>query len=78
MSTFDEVLSAVQGLTAEDRLRLIDAIWDALPPEQWPAPSADWIAEAQRRSAEYDAGQMSASKWQDVRKRARQKADLDD
>ena len=25
---------------------LIDVLWDDLPPEEWPAPSAEWIAEA--------------------------------
>jgi len=37
----------------------------------------EWIAEAQRRSAEYDAGATSASSWPDVQARARRQAGLD-
>jgi len=77
MSTFDDVLDAAQSLPASDRVRLIDALWDSVPPDQWPSPSEEWIAEAQRRSAEYDAGRMSASPWPEVRQRARRKAGLD-
>jgi putative addiction module component (TIGR02574 family) len=77
MTTFDEILGAAHGLPASERLRLIDALWESVPPEEWPAPSDPWIAEAQRRSAEYDAGRMPASGWPDVRDRARRKAGLD-
>jgi len=77
MATFDDVLDAAQDLPAPDRVRLIDALWESMEPEEWPAPSDEWIAEAQRRSAEYDAGSMSASPWPVVRQRARRKAGLD-
>lgn len=77
MTNFDEVLDAARALPTSERLRLIDALWDDLPPEQWLAPSGEWIAEAQRRSAEYDAGRMAAAPWSEVRKRARHKAGLD-
>lgn len=45
-------------------------------PEQWRVPSAGWIAEAARRSAEIDSGQMSAAPWQEVRERVRRRAGL--
>jgi len=77
MATFDDVLDAAQDLSAPDRVRLIDALWESMEPEEWPAPSDEWIAEAQRRSAEYDAGSMTASPWPEVRQRARRKAGLD-
>lgn len=73
--TFDDVLGAAQSLPSPDRLRLIDALWDTL--DEWPAPSPDWIAEAQRRSAEYDAGRAAAVPWEEVKSRARRKAGLD-
>jgi hypothetical protein len=47
-------------------------------PENWPTPSAEWIAEAQRRSAAYDEGLMTAAPWREVIERARQKAGLDE
>jgi len=73
MSTFEDILGAAQGLPAMERLQLIDALWESVPPQQWPAPSDQWISEAQRRSAQYDAGQMSASTWPEVKARARRK-----
>ena len=78
MTRFDDVLGAAQDLTPSDRVRLIDALWDTVPPEQWPPPSEQWIAEAQRRWSEYDAGRMPASPWPEVRNRARRKAGLDE
>ena len=77
MATFDDVLGAVEHLSASDRVRLMDALWESMEPSEWPAPSDEWIAEAQRRSAEYEAGKMSASPWPEVRRRARRKAGLD-
>ena len=77
MTTFDDVLGAAQNLPPDERVRLIDALIESVPPDEWPAPSEQWIAEAQRRSAEYDAGRMPASPWPEVRQRARRKAGLD-
>jgi putative addiction module component (TIGR02574 family) len=80
MSTmsFDDVFGAAQGLPVPDRVRLMDALWDTLPPDQWPGPSEEWIAEAQRRSIELDAGRMPTSPWSEVKARARRRAGLDD
>ena len=80
MATFTDVFDAAQALPVADQLRLIDAIWDSVadrPQCEWPRPNEEWIGEAQRRSAEYDAGTMPASPWPDVRARARRKAGLD-
>lgn len=77
MPTLDDVLDAARTLTPTDRLRLLEALWEDVPPSDWPAPSAEWIAEVQRRSADVDAGRMLATPWQDVRARARRKAGLD-
>jgi putative addiction module component (TIGR02574 family) len=78
MPTFQDVLDAARALTATDRIRLVDAIWEDVPPADWPPPSDEWLAEVQRRSAEYDAGRMSAAPWSEVQARARMKAGLDD
>jgi putative addiction module component (TIGR02574 family) len=78
MHSYDDVLGAAQGLPPIERIRLVHALWETVPPEDWPAPSAAWIEEVQRRSAEYDIGQMTASPWPDVRARARRKAGLDE
>ena len=78
MATFNDVLGAAESLPAQDRIRLVHALWDTVPPVEWPAPSEAWIQEAQRRSAEYDAGQATASPWPEARARARRKAGLDE
>ena len=77
MPTFHDDLDAARSLTPTDRIRLVDALWENVPPAEWPLPSVEWIAEAQRRSTAYDQGQMSATPWTDVRARARKKAGLD-
>ncbi len=78
MPVYDEVLNAARALTPTDRIRLVDALWDEVAPSEWPLPSQEWIAEAQKRSEDYDRGQTSATPWPEVRTRARQKAGLDE
>jgi hypothetical protein len=65
MSTFDDVLGAAQDLPSVDRIRLVQALWETVPPAEWPTPAEEWIEEA-------------ASPWPDVRARARRKAGLDE
>jgi putative addiction module component (TIGR02574 family) len=77
MSTLNDILDAARTLSVSERMQLIDTLWEEIPPSEWPKPSDEWIAEAQRRSQEYDAGQMAASPWSEVRERARRKAGLD-
>lgn len=77
MPTFHDVLDAARTLTATERIRLVDALWDDVSPTDWPLPSGEWIAEAQRRSADYDEGRTSATPWTKVQASARQKAGLD-
>ncbi|MAG92181.1 MAG: hypothetical protein CMJ48_00300 [Planctomycetaceae bacterium] len=78
MTTVQEILDAAQALPSADRARLIHALWETVSPDDWAPPSDEWIAEAQRRSEAYDAGEMTASPWSEVRQRARRKAGLDD
>jgi len=78
MPTLTDVLAVARTLSSADRIRLADALWDDVPIEEWPQPSAEWIAEAQRRSAEYEAGRMKTATWSEVQVRARQKAGLDE
>jgi putative addiction module component (TIGR02574 family) len=77
MATFADVFDAAQSLPVADRVRLMEAIWDRLSPDEWPPPSQEWMAEAQRRSNACDAGAMSVASWSDVRSRTRKNAGLD-
>jgi|APIni6443716594_1056825.scaffolds.fasta_scaffold2078027_2 putative addiction module component (TIGR02574 family) len=78
MPTFLDVLSAARTLNTTERIRLANAIWEDVPPADWPQPDTEWISEAQRRSAEYDEGRMSATTWPEVHARARRRAGLDE
>jgi putative addiction module component (TIGR02574 family) len=78
MPVFDEVLDAARSLSPNERMRLADALWDEVPLSEWPLPSRAWIAEAQRRSDDFDLGLSSATPWTEVRARARKKAGLDE
>ncbi|MFM8496753.1 MAG: addiction module protein [Planctomycetia bacterium] len=69
--------NAARTLSPAERMRLVDAMWDDEHPENWPTLSPEWLAEVQRRSAEFDAGLMKASPWEDVQARVRRKAGLD-
>ena len=77
MTTLNEILTAAQSLSSPERAQLIAALWDNVAPNDWVPPDDQWIAEANRRSDSYDAGEMTGSSWSDVRQRARRKAGLD-
>lgn len=77
MTTFEDILTAARALSPMDRMRLVDTIWEEVSPDDWQLPSEQWLAEAQRRSAEYDSGRMTASSWPEVQARARRRAGLD-
>ena len=77
MTTLSEILSAAQSLPSSEQAQLIVALWDNVVPADWVPPDAKWIAEANRRSESYDAGEITGSSWSDVRERVRRKAGLD-
>ena len=67
MTTLQEILDAAQSLPVGQRVELIHALWETMPPADSPSPSPEWIAEAQRRSEELDAGRMTSAPWPEVR-----------
>lgn len=77
MTNINEVLTAANSLPASERGQLIAALWDNVSPLDWVPPDCQWVAEANRRSDAYDAGEMSGSPWAEVRERARREAGLD-
>ena len=78
MATYEQILTAAQGLSQEERTQLLAALWEEVSPEKWSLPSQDWLNEADQRSQEYESGQMEADTWENVRQRARKQAGLDD
>ncbi|MDX1962385.1 MAG: addiction module protein [Pirellulales bacterium] len=73
---YDEILTAARGLSASDRLRMLETLWEELSPEDWVLPSPAWIAAAQQRSANYDAGRSSSKPWGEVQENARKLVEL--
>lgn len=70
MSEFDSVLSAAQQLPDQDRLRLIDALWESVPPDAEFSFSDEWAREIERRVAELDAGASQTVPWYRIRDEA--------
>ena len=74
--TYDEVLRTARSLDEPERVRLVEELLGSLNPED-AAPLDDaWLAEIDRRSEELDAGTAATIPWQDVRRRARERAKL--
>ncbi len=70
MSDYDSILSAAKRLPDEDRVRLIDALWDTVPPDHNAPFSDSWLHEIERRVAELDAGTARTIPWSEVREAA--------
>jgi putative addiction module component (TIGR02574 family) len=66
MTDFSSVLSAAQQLSDEDRLRLIDALWESVPPDREAPFSDEWALEIDRRLDELEAGRASTVPWSEV------------
>ena len=67
---FQSLLSEGVALTIDERFELISAIWESIPDEQRPPLSDEWLAEIERRSAEYDAGNARTYTWEEVQEAA--------
>jgi putative addiction module component (TIGR02574 family) len=70
MTDFNAVLSAAQQLPEQERLRLIDALWDTVPPEAESPFSEEWAREIEQRVAELDAGKAQTIPWSRIRDEA--------
>ena len=70
MPKFETLLADAASLPVADRIQLIDAIWDTLPTDSLPPLSDEWVAEIQRRSAEYDSGSAETVPWEQVKAEA--------
>lgn len=70
MLTYETLLADAAQLPVADRIQLMDAIWETLPDDSMPPLSDEWIAEIQRRSAEFDSGSVKTIPWEQVKAEA--------
>ena len=74
--TYDDVLRTACSLDEPERVRLVDDLLSTLSADE-AAPLDDaWLAEIDRRSAELDSGAVQTIPWSEVRRRARERANL--
>ncbi len=61
-------LSQITALSLEERLWLVQAIWDSIPPEQIPVDlSEDQKRMLDRRRAELDANPDNVLTWEQIK-----------
>ena len=76
MLDYETLLADASHLPVTERIQLIEALWDTLPANASPPLSDQWLAEIQRRSAEYDTGSVSTTPWEQVRADALRRAGM--
>jgi putative addiction module component (TIGR02574 family) len=76
MPDFQSVLSDASQLPVAQRVELIEALWDTVPDDALPPLSAEWLSEIDRRSAEFDAGAVTAIPWEQIKADALRRAGL--
>jgi putative addiction module component (TIGR02574 family) len=70
MSDYQSVLVDAQKLAQTDRIRLIEALWDTIPPDAEVPFSEDWQREIERRAQELEDGTAVTVPWETVRREA--------
>ncbi len=70
MPNYESLLSDAISLPINDRIQLIEAIWDTLPEDALPRLSDEWAAEINRRSKEFDTGLIEPTPWEQIRAEA--------
>ena len=70
MTDFNSVFNAASQLPNEERLRLIEALWQTLPAEDDFPLHSDWAAELERRVAQIESGSAHPIGWATIRDEA--------
>jgi putative addiction module component (TIGR02574 family) len=76
MPDFKTVFAYASRLPVVDRMQLIEALWDTMPDDSLPRLTEEWLAEIQRRSAEFDSGVVKSVPWEQVRADALRRAGI--
>ena len=64
-----ELWSELMKLTADERLELVEDLWDSIALDEMPPLTDEQKEEIDRRYAEHLHDPSSASKWEDVKAR---------
>lgn len=64
MADFNSVLEKARQLSHQERLRLIDALWDLIPPDAQVPLHEDWAPEQERRIAAIEKGSEEMVPWE--------------
>ena len=73
MTKYEAVLADASQLPVADRIDLIEALWDTVSEETMPPRSDEWLAEIERRSADYVPGVTPTYSWEEIRAEAKQR-----
>jgi putative addiction module component (TIGR02574 family) len=63
------LLNELMKLSVEDRLDLVQDLWDSIPAENFPPLSEEQMAELDLRLAQHEEHPERASPWEEVRAR---------
>jgi putative addiction module component (TIGR02574 family) len=67
MPDYDTLFTDASQLPLDARIQLIEALWDTVSEDCGAPLSDEWLAEIDRRSAEYDAGLVQPIPWEQIR-----------
>ena len=67
MSSYESLLADATKLPVVDRIQRIEASWDTVPEGTFPPLTDEWLAEIERRSAEFVAGLVTPVPWEEIR-----------
>ena len=70
MSKYESILADAAQLSVMDRIQLIEALWDTVPEGGLPPLTEEWLAEIEKRSAEFDSGKVAPIPWSEVKANA--------
>lgn len=76
MLDYQTLLADASHLPVDDRIQLIEALWDTLPADSQPPLNEEWLTEIRRRSDEYDSGSIQTIPWEQIRAEAIQRAGM--
>ena len=68
-------LNQINELSVDDRIQLVQAIWDSIAAEQaYPELSPEQIEELDHRSAAYDANPEDVLTWEEIKASIKRKS----